>query len=65
MLHQLEYKKEEVEMSYEIDMLSKINMMLITRHNGIFTNEKVLSWDWVIKKLDEIITVYENLYWNE
>jgi len=52
-------------MSYEIDMLSKINMMLITRHNGIFTNEKVLSWDWVIKKLDEIITVYENLYWNE
>lgn len=52
-------------MSCEIDILAKLNVMLIMKHGAIFNiDDKVPSWDWTINKLDEIITFYEKQFQN-
>jgi hypothetical protein len=52
-----QYSDEEI----YIRILSKLNAMLVMKHGGLFNiEEKAPNWDWVINKLDEIITDYES-----
>jgi predicted RNase H-like nuclease (RuvC/YqgF family) len=40
-----------------IDILAKLNVMLVLKHGKIFNIDgKAPSWDWTIEKLDEILT---------
>lgn len=40
--------------------LSKLSAMLVVTHGDIFSiNDKAPSWDWVIGKLDQIITMWK------
>jgi hypothetical protein len=42
-----------------INILSKLNAMLVVKHGDIFNIDgKAPSWEWAIKRLDEILTIY-------
>jgi hypothetical protein len=44
----------------ETEIFSSLNVMLVMKHGNIFNIDgKIPDWDWVIEKLDEIVTDWE------
>jgi hypothetical protein len=55
MIKQSQFKDSDKKVA--IDLLAKINVMLVLKHGKIFNIDgKAPSWDWTIEKLDEILT---------
>jgi hypothetical protein len=47
-------------MTQEVEILAKLNAMLILKHGKTFNIKgKAPSWKWAIKKLDKILTEWE------
>ena len=48
--------------STAIQVMSKLNAVLVVKHGSLFNLDgKAPSWDWVIDRLDEILTEYETV----